>query len=92
MRWRLTLSGGCSFAGVVYPTVSHWAWHADGWLNVLGFKDFAGSGVVHLVGGACALAGCVFMGPRKGRFVGGQVQDLSGHSTPVRDRRLWEAV
>ncbi|XP_034252302.1 putative ammonium transporter 1 [Thrips palmi] len=70
-------------SGVVYPTVSHWAWHDDGWLNVLGFRDFAGSGVVHLVGGACALAGCVFMGPRKGRFVGGQVQDLAGHSTPL---------
>lgn len=70
-------------SGVVYPTVSHWAWHPDGWLNVLGFRDFAGSGVVHLLGGACALAGCVFLGPRRGRFVNGQVQDISGHSTPL---------
>ena len=43
--------------GFVYPVVSHWAWDSDGWLNERGYTDFAGSGVVHLTGGTCALVG-----------------------------------
>ncbi|KAE8752046.1 hypothetical protein FOCC_FOCC001208 [Frankliniella occidentalis] len=82
-RFVTYLCYSATISGLVYPTVSHWAWHPDGWLNTLGFRDFAGSGVVHLLGGACALAGCVFLGPRRGRFVGGEVQDLAGHSTPL---------
>merc|ERR1719357_1495938 len=52
----------------VYPPVSHWAWDSgddenvgQGWLNALNYTDFAGSGVVHLLGGACALVGCFFI-------------------------------
>ena len=37
--------------GFIYPVVAHWAWHPCGWLNINGFHDFAGSGVVHLTGG-----------------------------------------
>ncbi len=37
--------------GFIYPIIAHWAWHPDGWLNMLGFHDFAGSAVVHLTGG-----------------------------------------
>ena len=55
-------------AGVVYPPVSHWAW-GGGWLSDLGYLDFAGSGVVHLVGGVCALVACVLVGTRHGRHV-----------------------
>ena len=44
--------------GWVYPPVSHWAWDTDGWLSQTGyFLDFAGSGVVHLLGANCALVG-----------------------------------
>ena len=44
--------------GWVYPPVSHWAWDTDGWLSQTGyFKDYAGSGVVHLLGANCALVG-----------------------------------
>ncbi|XP_059476022.1 putative ammonium transporter 1 [Neocloeon triangulifer] len=53
---------------VTYPIVSHWAWTSEGWLNVLGFKDFAGSGVVHMCGGACAIMACVIIGPRYGKY------------------------
>ena len=54
-------------AGLVYPPVSHWAWDGDGWLNQLGYMDFAGSGVVHFVGGTCALVACILVGKRRGR-------------------------
>ena len=59
----------------MYPPVSHWAWSGgdedgvgQGWLNAMGYQDFAGSGVVHLVGGVCALVACIMVGPRMGRW------------------------
>ena len=54
-------------SGLVYPPVSHWAW-GGGWLSQLGYLDFAGSGVVHLVGGVCALVACILVGARQGRY------------------------
>ena len=56
--------------GFVYPIVGHWAWGPDGWLATmqpLAFRDFAGSTVVHSIGGAISLAGAVALGPRLGR-------------------------
>ena len=56
--------------GFIYPIVGHWAWGPDGWLAVmqpLSFRDFAGSTVVHTIGGAISLAGAVALGPRLGR-------------------------
>lgn len=55
---------------VIYPLFGHWAWASDesgvGWLKNAGFIDFAGSTVVHSVGGWVSLAGCIFIGPRLG--------------------------
>ncbi|OQB83896.1 MAG: Ammonia channel precursor [Planctomycetes bacterium ADurb.Bin126] len=54
---------------VIYPISGHWIWNADGWLAKLGFHDFAGSTVVHSVGGWAALAGAAILGPRIGKYV-----------------------
>lgn len=52
----------------IYPIQAHWIWHEAGWLAQLGFIDFAGSTVVHSVGGWAALAAILIIGPRIGRF------------------------
>ena len=52
---------------LIYPIVGNWTW-GGGWLSDLGFIDFAGSGVVHTVGGVAGLAGAMLLGPRKGAF------------------------
>jgi Amt family ammonium transporter len=54
-------------AAFVYPTVAAWVW-GGGWLLQKGFHDFAGSGVIHLLGGTCGFWGAYFLGPRIGRF------------------------
>jgi Amt family ammonium transporter len=56
-------------SGFIYPIFGHWAWGPDGWLNNLKtpFHDFAGSTVVHTIGGMVALAGAIALGPRLGR-------------------------
>ena len=54
--------------GVIYPIVTHWVWSGQGWLGDLGFIDFAGSGVVHMVGGFAALAGVHIVGPSIGKY------------------------
>lgn len=52
----------------IYPIQAHWIWNGDGWLAKMGFVDFAGSTVVHSVGGWAALAAIIIIGPRLGRF------------------------
>ena len=66
---------------IVYPIYGHWAWSEDGWLTTIGpgFADYAGSGVVHMIGGFLALAGAFVVGPRKGFREG---EDLKGHNMP----------
>jgi Amt family ammonium transporter len=54
-------------SGFIYPIVGHWAWGPDGWLVAKGFLDFAGSTVVHTIGGFIALSGAIALGPRLGR-------------------------
>ena len=57
-------------SGFIYPIFGHWAWGPDGWLNNIhpaAFHDFAGSTVVHTIGGTIALAGAIVLGPRLGR-------------------------
>jgi Amt family ammonium transporter len=54
--------------GFIYPIIGHWSWGPDGWLATMGFHDFAGSTVVHSIGGAISLAGAIALGPRLGRI------------------------
>ena len=54
--------------GFIYPILGHWAWGPDGWLAMANFHDFAGSTVVHSIGGAISLAGAIALGPRLGRI------------------------
>lgn len=63
----------------VYPVSGHWTW-GGGWLSQLGFHDFAGSTVVHLVGGAMAFAGAWILGPRIGKYRNGKTYAIPGHS------------
>lgn len=70
---------------LTYPIVGHWIW-GGGWLSALGtpFRDFAGSTVVHSVGGWAALAGILIIGARKGRFKKDyDTKRFSGHSVPL---------
>ena len=68
-------------SSLIYPIYGHWVW-GDGWLAAMGALDYAGSGVVHAVGGFVALAGAAVVGPRMGKFVNGVAQELPAHSTP----------
>src|SRR3990172_5733433 len=66
--------------GLIYPVVGHWIW-GGGWLAKLGMFDFAGSTVVHSVGGWAALTGARVLGPRIGKYAkGGRVTPIPGHS------------
>ncbi|MGJ3251713.1 MAG: ammonium transporter [Elainellaceae cyanobacterium] len=66
--------------GISYPITGHWVWSGTGWLGAAGFSDFAGSTVVHSVGGWAALVGAVLLGPRIGKYQNGQPNALPGHS------------
>ena len=68
-------------SALIYPIYGHWVW-GGGWLAEMGALDYAGSGVVHAVGGFVALTGAVVVGPRMGKFVNGVAQELPAHSTP----------
>ena len=70
-----------SFAmvAIIYPIGGHWIW-GGGWLSKLGMLDFAGSTVVHSVGGWAALTGILILGPRIGRYTNGKVNPIPGHS------------
>ncbi len=69
--------------GFIYPVQGFWKW-GNGWLNVGGFLDFAGSGVVHMCGAAAALAGVLLLGARKGKYgPHGQVNAIPGCNLPM---------
>jgi ammonium transporter, Amt family len=85
-----TLIGGA----IIYPILGHWVWGSfgsgfgfageKGWLEAMGFHDFAGSTVIHAMGGAFALAGIMVVGPRVGRFnKDGSVNAIAGHNMPL---------
>ena len=67
--------------GLIYPIAGFWTW-GGGWLSELGFHDFAGSLIVHSVGGFAGLAGAIVLGPRIGRF-NGERRSLPAHSITI---------
>ncbi|MBT9310591.1 ammonium transporter [Leptothoe kymatousa] len=80
IRFRAFLIFSVVMTGLVYPITGHWIW-GGGWLGNLGFIDFAGSTVVHSVGGWAALMGAILLGPRLNRYQGvGTLNPMPGHS------------
>ncbi len=65
---------------VIYPISGHWVWQGSGWLTNLGFVDFAGSTVVHSVGGWAALMAAFLVGPRLGKYTNGKSNAIPGHN------------
>ncbi len=88
MRFRAYLLVSFLVSGLIYPIFGHWAWNgvnaglSGGWLGQQGFIDFAGSTVVHSVGGWVALAAVIILGPRIGRF-GDADRPIHGHNLPM---------
>ncbi len=69
--------------GILYPITGSWEW-GTGWLDVMGFSDFAGSTLVHSVGGWAALSGAILLGARNGKYgANGQVTPMPGSSIPL---------
>jgi len=89
-KWSSFIWWGLFCGALYYPLFGAWTW-GGGWLSQLGnnldlgfgYVDFAGSGVVHAVGGAAAVAGAIVLGPRAGKFVGGKPRALLGHNIPM---------
>ncbi len=79
MKFGAYLVYSAIITGLVYPISGMWKW-GGGWLDTLGFHDFAGSVVVHAVGGFAGLAGAIILGPRIGRFVKGKSIPMPGHN------------
>src|SRR6266576_6996901 len=86
-KWSAFCVYGLFVSTLVYPVFGNWAW-GGGWLSQLGaaglgkgYIDFAGSGVVHAVGGCCALAGAIILGPRLGKYNrDGSANTIPGHN------------
>jgi len=75
-------------SAVIYPVFGSWVWgglfHGGGWLEKMGFIDFAGSTVVHSIGGWAALAGAISLGPRMGKYgKDGMPRAIPGHNIPL---------
>lgn len=70
------------YVAIIYPIVGSWQW-GGGWLSRMGFHDFAGSTLVHSVGGWAALAAIIVLGPRTGKYVNGMSKAIPGHSMPL---------
>ena len=80
--WSFLLFTAC-LAGVIYPIVGAWTW-GGGWLNEMGFQDFAGSTIVHSTGGWAALAGALIVGPRLGKYrADGSVKPTPPSNIPI---------
>jgi len=70
------------YVALIYPITGSWHW-GEGWLKELGFYDFAGSTLVHSVGGWAALVGILVLGPRKGKYANGKIKAIMGHNMPL---------
>ena len=81
MRFGGYLFISAAVSGLIYPLSGHWVWGDGGWLSTMGFMDFAGSTVVHSLGGWVGLAGAALLGPRLGRFADdGTPQEIPPHN------------
>ncbi len=70
--------------GILYPISGSWQWNVgEGWLNKLGFIDFAGSSVVHSFGAWSGLIGAIILGPRIGKFMNNRPQAIPGHNLAI---------
>jgi len=85
--WMVAAIG---ITGFIYPVVEHWVW-GGGWLSQIGYIDYAGSSVVHMVGGMLAITGAYVLGPRIGKFVGKHKMPRTffGHSIPLSVIGAW---
>ena len=79
MQFKSYLLYSAVLTGFIYPISGMWKW-GGGWLDAMGFHDFAGSVVVHAVGGFAGLAGAIVLGPRIGRFLKGKSVPMPGHN------------
>jgi Amt family ammonium transporter len=87
MKFKAYIVMTIFISALIYPISGHWMWAADGWLTKLGFHDFAGSTIVHSVGGWLALIGAAVLGPRIGKYVKTadgkvSVKAFPGHNIP----------
>ncbi len=83
MKFSAYLIYSFLISALIYPVVGHWIW-GGGWLSNMGFADFAGSTVVHTVGGFAALAGTKILGPREGKYgIDGKPNVIAGHNIPL---------
>jgi len=84
MKFGAYVAVAIVMTGIIYPVVGAWTW-GGGWVDALGFADFAGSTIVHMTGGVAALVGAAFLGPRIGKFdpKTGKARGIPGHSMPM---------
>ena len=84
MKFGAYVAVAIVMTGLIYPIVGAWTW-GGGWIDQLGFADFAGSTIVHMTGGVAALVGAAFLGARIGKFdpKTGKARAIPGHSMPM---------
>jgi ammonium transporter, Amt family len=83
MRFGAYVAVAIVMTALIYPIVGAWTW-GGGWIDQLGFADFAGSTIVHMTGGVAALVGAAFLGPRIGKYAkDGRARAIPGHSMPL---------
>ncbi|MHC4112498.1 MAG: ammonium transporter [Planctomycetota bacterium] len=83
MKFHAYLIYSFIISALIYPIVGHWIW-GGGWLAKMGFSDFAGSTVVHTVGGFAALVGTMILKPREGKYsIDGKAAAIPAHSIPL---------
>ena len=86
MAERTKFSTYCIYSAIisaiVYPIEAGWVWNGQGWLAQMGFVDFAGSAVIHMVGGITAIIGAAFLGPRIGKYTKDKEGNVTVHAFP----------